>query len=73
MGVGLALGHIELGLPIGAALGVAIGASLEQQHEAEMRPMVDQERTLRKQSILVAAGSLIVGIVVFVILYFGAR
>ncbi len=73
VGLGLALGHIELGLPVGVALGVAIGASLEKQHEAEIRPIVAEERTLQKQSVLVAVGSLIVAGVVVAILHFGVR
>ncbi len=71
--IGAALDNIAIGIAIGAAIGVAIGSSLEKQHEGEIRPITDEEKKLKRQSIFFAAGILIFGLVVFTITYFVAR
>ena len=72
-GLGAALGNVAIGVGIGVAIGAAVGASLEQQHKDEIRPITDEEKELQRQAILFAVGILLVGIVVFVIVYFIAR
>jgi hypothetical protein len=73
VGVGVALGNIAIGTGMGVALGAAIGSGMERQHEAEIRPMVAAERELRRQSILVAIGTLVLGSVAFLIMFFVVR
>ena len=72
-GVGAALGNIAIGVAIGVAIGAAIGSSLENQHKHEIRPITDEEKELRKQAILLSVGTLLVGIVVLVVIFFIAR
>jgi uncharacterized membrane protein YiaA len=72
-GLGAALGNVAIGVGIGVAIGAAVGASLEQQHKDEIRPITDEEKELQKQATLFTVGILLVGIVVFVIVYFIAR
>jgi hypothetical protein len=70
MGAGIAIGA-GIGVALGnIAIGAAIGAGLEQQHKDEIRPMTDEEKELQKQSTWFAVGSLLVGIVVFITIYF---
>lgn len=72
-GLGAALGNIAIGVAIGVAIGAAIGSNLEKQHKDEIRPITDEEKEQQKQSTLFAVGILLVGIVVFVIVYFAAK
>ena len=72
-GIGAALGNIAIGVAIGVAIGAAIGSSLENQHKDEIRPITDEEKELKKQAIMFSVGTLLVGVVVFVIIYFIAR
>jgi len=72
-GLGAALGNIAIGVAIGVAIGAAIGSNLENQHKDEIRPMTDEEKELQKQATLFSVGILLVGFVVFAILFFVAR
>ena len=72
-GVGVALGNIPIGVGIGVAIGVAIGSGLEKQHEDTIRPMMAEEKALQRQTIMFAVGTMLVGVVVFVLTYFAAR
>jgi len=72
-GLGAALGNIAIGVAIGVAIGAAIGASLEKQHKDEIRPMTDEEKELQKQATLFSVGILLIGVVVFAIIFFIAR
>ncbi len=72
-GVGVALGNIPIGVGIGVAIGAAIGSGLEKQHEDTIRPMMAEEKVLQRQSIMFAVGTILVGVVVFVLTYLAAR
>ena len=72
-GIGVAMGNIAIGVGIGLAMGTAIGSGLENRHKDEIRPITDEEEKLRRQSILVAIGTLIVGLIVFAMTYFVAN
>ncbi len=72
-GIGIAMGTIPIGIGIGVALGAAIGSGLEKKHKDEIRPMTDEEKKLKKQSILFTFGILIIGIVVFIATYFFSK
>ena len=72
-GIGVALGSIPIGVGIGLAIGVAIGTRREKEHEAESRPMTDEEKVLQRQSIMMGVGTLLVGVIVFALTYFLAR
>ena len=72
-GIGVAMGNLAIGVAIGVAIGTAIGSGLEKKHKDEIRPMTDEEKKLKKQSILLSVGTMILGIVVFVIKYFVAK
>ena len=72
-GIGVALGNIAIGVGIGVAIGAAIGTNLEKQHKDEIRPMTEEEKELQKQVTLFSVGILLVGSVVFAILFFVAR
>jgi hypothetical protein len=72
-GIGTALGNIAIGVGVGVAIGAAIGSSLEKQHKDEIRPMTDEEKELQKQTTIFTVGILLVGIVVFIIIYLISR
>ena len=72
-GIGVALGNLAIGVAIGLAIGAAIGTRREKQHEAEMRPMTEEEKALQRQSLMMGIGTLLVGVVVFALTYFVAR
>ena len=72
-GVGAALGNIAIGVAIGVSIGVAIGSSLEKQHKDEVRPMTDEEKELQKQTTIFTLGTLLVGVIVFVVIFFVVR
>ncbi len=72
-GIGVALGNVAIGVGIGVAIGVAIGTSLEGQHKDEIRPITDEEKELQKQATLFSVGILLIGVVVFAIIFFMAR
>ena len=69
-GIGVALGNLAIGIAIGVAIGAAIGSGLEKKHKNEIRPLTEEEKKLKKQATLFTIGTLITGIVVFVITYF---
>lgn len=72
-GIGIAMGYIAIGVAIGVAIGAAIGSGLEKQHKDEIRPITEEEEKIKKQSFLISVGTMLVGIVVFVITYFVAK
>jgi len=72
-GLGAALGNIAIGVAIGVAIGAAIGSNLEKQHKDEIRPITDEEKELQKQATLFSVGILLVGVVVFAIIFFAAK
>jgi hypothetical protein len=72
-GLGAALGNIAIGVAIGVAIGAGIGSNLEKQHKDEIRPITDEEKELQRQATLFTVGILLVGVVVFVIMFFIAK
>ena len=72
-GLGVAMENIAIGVALGVAIGAAIGSRLEKQHEDEIRPITDEEEKIRKQSLLFAISTLLVGLLVFVVVYFVAN
>ena len=72
-GLGAALGNIAIGVAIGVAIGAAIGSNLEKQHKDEIRPITDEEKELQKQATIFSIGILLVGVVVFAIIFFVAK
>lgn len=72
-GIGVAMGNIAIGIAIGVAIGTAIGSGLEKQHQDEVRPLTDEEEKIRKQSLLFAISTLLLGLIVFVVTYFIAQ
>ncbi len=72
-GIGVAMGNIAIGVAIGVAIGSAIGSGLEKQHQDEVRPVTDEEEKIRKQSLLFAISTLLLGLIVFVVTYFVAQ
>jgi hypothetical protein len=72
-GIGVAMGNIAIGVAIGVAIGAAIGSGLEKQHKDEVRPITDEEEKIRKQSLLFAISTLLLGLIVFVVIYFVAK
>lgn len=64
-GIGVALGNIAIGVGIGVAIGTAIGSMWETQHKDEIRPVLEEEKKLRKQTILFMIGLLLTGLIVF--------
>lgn len=72
-GIGVALDNIALGVGIGIALGAAVGFANEKKHKDEIRPLLEEEKKLRKQSLLMIAGVLVLGIAVFLLAYFLRR
>ncbi len=73
MGLGVALQNIPIGAGVGIALGVAMGKRKELKHKDKMRPLTDEEKKLRKQSIMFSMLTLVVGALVFVAFYFITR
>ena len=69
-GIGVALQNIAIGIGIGIAIGTAIGLEREQKHKAEVRPLTDEERRLRKQTLMLIGGILVSGIVLFLLIFF---
>jgi len=63
--IGVALGNIAIGVGIGVAIGTAIGSMWETQHKDEMRPILEEEKKLRKQTFLFVVGLLLTGLIVF--------
>jgi len=71
--IGVAMENIAVGVAIGVAMGTGIGSGLEKKHKDEIRPLTAEEERLKRQSILFSAGTLTLGMLVFVITYFTAR
>ena len=71
--IGVALGNIAVGVAIGVAMGTGIGSGLEKKHKDEIRPLTAEEERLKRQSIMFSAGTLTLGMLVFVITYFAVR
>lgn len=69
-GLGVALNNIAIGIGVGIAIGAAIGSGLEKKHKDEVRPLTEEEKKLRKQSIMFLTGILIIGSAVFITAYF---
>lgn len=72
-GIGVAMGNIAIGVAIGVAIGAAIGSALEKQHKDEIRPITDEEEKIKKQSLMFAIITLLLGLIVFVAVYFIAN
>ena len=72
-GIGVATGNLALGVGVGVAIGTSIGSGLEKKHKDEIRPMTDEEKKLKKQSILFSVGLMLLGVVVFFIMKFMAK
>lgn len=72
MNQGIGIG-MAIGAGIGVAIGAAIGSGLEKQHQDEVRPLTDEEEKTRKQSLLFAISTLLLGLIVFAVTYFIAQ
>lgn len=72
-GVGVAIKNIAIGVAIGVAIGAAIGTSWEKKHKDEIRPITEEEKALQRQTRLFTAGLLILGIIVFLVVYFATK
>jgi hypothetical protein len=61
---------IGIGPAIGVSIGIAVGQSLENKYENEgrLRPLTDAENRNRKTMILIAAGIVALGVLVFLLL-----
>lgn len=66
----MALGNIAIGVATGVAIGAALGSMWETQHKDEIRPILEEEKKLRKQTLLFIFGVLLAGVIVFGATYF---
>jgi len=71
--IGVALGNIAIGVAIGVAIGAAIGSEWQKKHKDEIRPILPEEKKLRKQTIGFIFATLIIGTVVFAAIYFATK
>lgn len=69
VGIGAAMDSIAVGIAIGVAIGVAIGSEMEKKRKNEIRPITDEEKKLRKQTVLFMAGLFIVTALIVFIAY----
>lgn len=69
-GLGVAMGNIAIGVGVGVAIGAGIGSSLEQKHKDELRPLTEEEKQLKKQSMIYSIATLAAGVIVFLLIYF---
>jgi len=69
-GIGVAMHNIAIGAGVGVALGAALGAAGEKKHKDEIRPLTEEERTLRKQKVMFGLAIMMVGFLAAVLLYF---
>jgi hypothetical protein len=69
-GAGVAMGNIAVGVAMGVAIGVAIGKSLVKKNADKIRPMTQEEKELKKESLKYVVGALVLGVLVFAALYF---
>jgi hypothetical protein len=67
--IGLAMDNIAVGIPIGIAIGAGIGSSREKKHAHELRPMTEQEKTMKRRGALFAFSLLIVTVLIAVYLF----
>lgn len=77
IGIGIAIGagigalnKMGIGIATGIAIGAGIGSRLEKKYKNEIRPMTEEEKELRKQSIIFIAVIFIIGISVSLVQYF---
>jgi hypothetical protein len=69
-GIGVALDSLAIRIGIGIAIGTSIGSGLEKKHKDEIRPLVKEEEELKKQTTFFILGTLILGIVGFLFVFF---
>lgn len=69
-GIGVAMGKIAIGVAIGVAIGAAIGAGWEKKHKDDIRPITDEERAIKRQSLTYTLSILLVGFLTFFLVYF---
>ena len=65
--IGIAMNNIAIGISIGVAIGIAIGSGNEKKHKDEIRPLTDEEKKLKKQSVLFLIGTMLIGVLAFLI------
>jgi hypothetical protein len=65
MAIGLPLGIAMDNIAIGTALGPGFGASLEQKHRHEIRPLTESERRTRSRAVLIGVVALLLGVAAF--------
>jgi|GEM_PF-520389 len=78
IGIGVAIGvaigastnNIALGVGIGVAIGVAIGTENEKKHKDEIRAITDEEKKLKKQSLVFIGSTFLIGIIIFLISFY---
>ena len=67
--IGVGMGNIAIGPALGVAIGVAIGTAWEKKHEKELRPLTKKEEALKRRTILLSIGTLILGLIAFFAIY----
>jgi len=65
-------GFIGIGPALGVAIGLSIGQSIEHKYKQEgrIRPLTETEQKRKKNAVFVGIAALILGILIFILLYF---
>jgi len=63
-GIGAVLGSLSIGDGIGVGVGLGFGSRLETQHKDELRPVTEEEKAIKKQTIVFVPGILLAGFIV---------
>ncbi len=69
MGIGIALENIGVGVAIGVALGTAFGSGWEKKYADKLRPLTEKEKKIKKYKILFIGGLVLIGLIVFILLF----
>ena len=64
--LGLSLGNMALGPGFGLAIGVAIGKAMEDKNKDKIRPLTQEEKEMRKRTVIFSIVTLVAGICVFI-------
>ena len=68
-GLGVALHNIAIGVALGTAIGTSIGSVLEKKHKDKIRPITEEEKKLKNQTVLSIIGAFILGLIIYFIIY----
>ncbi|MCP8323468.1 MAG: hypothetical protein L6N96_04750 [Candidatus Methylarchaceae archaeon HK02M2] len=65
-------GLIAIGPAVGVAFGLAIGSSIESKYkkEGKIRPLIKDEKNKRRMVLLAGIAILIIGLAIFLLLFF---